>query len=604
MVNVSEPAPQSSTESAQPSTPRAAPPLTRFIRYEALRRLQERFSRLAQVSTCICGVHGEPITTPTWGSRYSQLIGNSTLGRLEWRDALRAVCSRPPPKSPPICHGGITLYAAPISHQRQRIAHVIVGIRESHPPPRDEMIAIAERFGIESAALIEAAEPEYRETGGTPEHIREFADLLAGTIATLYAQADLIGEQLADLRVVHGLAELLAGTTDLQQILDTTVRQVVEVMPVKACAIRLLDEATGELVVKAVHNLSEEYLNKGPVLLQQSIIDSSAFAGHAVYIEDARIDPRIRYKENAVREGIVSGLCVPLTFRGRTIGVMRVYTGEVYRFSKAEEQLLRSIGSQAAAAVITTQLYQGRAEADRVKRQVEAAGQIQRRMLPSKPVTRKQLAVGGVYDPTLQVGGDFYDFVEWDDGSLGVCVADVSGKGLPAALMMASVRSSLRAHSRCTRGVGVIVGRVNQDMCHDALISEFATVFFGAFEPDERTLWYCNAGHLPPLLLRGGTFTELDTGGLVVGVNETETFDEASVRFEPGDALVLFTDGVTDAMNFDGKPYGMDRFRESILRHRELDAQALAKQLLWDVRRYAGLADQTDDITIVVVRAV
>ncbi len=176
------------------------------------------------------------------------------------------------------------------------------------------------------------------------------------------------------------------------------------------------------------------------------------------------------------------------------------------------------------------------------------------------------------------------------------------GKGLPAALLMASIRSSLRAHAAADGAIAATVSKVNEDTCRDTLVSEFATLVFGSFSTDGRSFGYTNAGHLPPLLLRGDSFLELEEGGTIVGVLSATHFDEAVVEFESGDTLVLFTDGVMEAMDFDGRIYGMDRLRASIRKHRDLDAQQLAHQIHWDVRRYAGLAEQADDITIVTVR--
>ncbi len=586
--------------------------LTRHLSLETLQSLQDRFARLGQMTVCLCDPMGRFMTRPTWGSRYSELIGLSPRGRREWKAALRQ-CARAARTDVSIpCHEGMALHSSPIMHESFRLAVLVVGTRSVETPTRETVRAIATKYGLDCEQLLTAMHPAFAQTGGTPEAIREFADHLADTIATLYAQAQRIGQQLADLRVVHGLADLLAGTLELQQILDLTVRRVVEAMPVKACAIRLLNEESGELVIKAVHNLSQEYLRKGPITLAGNRIDAAAFGGQTVYIEDAPNDPRTRYPDNARREGIVSGLCAPMTYRGRTIGVIRVYTGKRYRFTESEQQLLRSIGSQAASAIINAFLHEQQAATERFERQVEAAAQIQRRMLPERPAPRSGLEFGCVYDPTLKVGGDFYDFLELPGGHLGVCIADVVGKGLPAALLMASVRSSLRAHAeheafdRSGEDAGIDLGRimadVNRHLCRDTLTSEFATVFFGALTPDGRALTYCNAGHTPPVLLRNDRFIRLTTGGMVIGVLPDEPFEQETLPLITGDILVLVTDGVIEAIDFSDNAYGWDCLLSSIRKHQALPAQQLAQQLLWDVRRFVGLADQSDDITVVVVK--
>ncbi len=584
--------------------------LTDLVSLATLQQLQDRFAALGRMTVCIARIDGELITRPTWGSRFSELIGASSRGLGSLVEGIREGAKNSDPAAPVACHEGMRLYTTPIRHDGHGIALLAVGIRTHRPPAADRLQRIADDYGLAIDELSAAAAVLDPKRGGTPEAIHRFADVLAHIIATLYGQAERIARQLDDLRTVHGLADLLSGTLDLQEILNRTVRRVVEVMPVKACAIRLLNAETGELVIKAVHNLSDEYLRKGPVLLAKSLIDGAAFAGQTVYIENAPTDPRIRYSENARREGIVSGLCVPLTYRGQTIGIIRVYTAKRHVFSESEESLLRSIGSQAASAIIHSRLYAEQAEGERVQRQVEAAAQIQRRMLPARAPTMPGLSFGCVYDPTLQVGGDFYDFMALPGGFLGVCIADVVGKGLPAALLMASIRSALRAYAAGAAGAAATIAQANRHMYHDAPVlalsregTEFATVIYGVLSPDGRSFAYCNAGHLPPLLLRGENFMELTAGGLAIGILPDETYDQDVVMLHSGDLIVMVTDGVTEAMDFQGETFGRERLLSSVRRHRRLDAQQLAGQILWDVRRFVGLAEQSDDITIVVVRA-
>ena len=577
--------------------------LTDLVELDTLRKLQKRFSALGRVTVCLCDVAGKPILPPTWGSRYSELIGTSSAGRRAFARSVREAASDPAARVPSLCHEGMSLYAAPVAHRGRRLAVIVIGTRTARRPTRAVVRTIAERYCVDSAALWEAAASIDPYRGGEPEAICRFADVLADIIATIYGQARKIERQLGDLQAVHELSRLLAGTKDLQEILDVTVRRVVDVMPIKASVIRLLDEDTGELVIQAVHNLSPAYLNKGPVFLKDNALDVLAFRGETVYVADAPSDPRVRYPESARREGIVSALSVPMTHRGQTVGVLRVYTSRTYRFRDAETSLLRSIGSQAAAAIMNHRLYEEQARHQHVQRQMRGAAEVQRRMLPARTPRHPALSVGSVYVPTLELGGDFYDFIEHPDGSLGVCIADVVGKGLPAALLMASVRAALRTAATEAGGVRDTVLAVNRHMCRDTLPSEFATLVFGVIAPDGRRVRYVNAGHLPPIRLRGDSLEELGVGGTVVGVDLAAEFDEGAVTLNACDVLVMTTDGVTEAIDFHGRTYGRKRLIESIRRHRALTAEQLARQILWDVRRFAGLAEQSDDITIVVIKA-
>lgn len=426
---------------------------------------------------------------------------------------------------------------------------------------------------------------------------------LAGVIAKLAVQAYQLQHRSGELDTVHAITNMLSGTQDLQGVLDLIARQVCEVMHVKACSIRLLQEQSQELVIKAVHNLSKEYLDKGRILVADNPIDRAALAGETVYVEDATSDARVRFPKQAAKEGIVSGLSVGMTYRGQTIGVMRVYTGKCWTFSDAEAALLRSIASQAAAAIINSRLYLEALEADRYERQLSYAGEIQRRMIPASVPQHPKMELAFVYEPSSDVGGDFFDFYPFDDsGELGVCIADVVGKGIPAALMMASLRTAFRLYVHSVIEITEIMTMTNIHMCRETLASEFATIFYGVFSANGRKLTYCNAGHDPPLLWRGGKLEQLGGTNLVVGVSINESFKKKSVALKKDDALLLYTDGLIDAANFSGEAFGRERLFESFQRHAGCSASALAHNVIWDIRRFVGLASQADDITLVAVK--
>lgn len=408
--------------------------------------------------------------------------------------------------------------------------------------------------------------------------------------------------QVEALHTILDLSASFAGTADLQKILDRMADRITRAMGMKACGLRLLDEDTGELTITASYNLSDRYLNKGPVLLKENPIDAAAMRGETVHVADAYNDPRVRYPDQARSEGIVSALCAPMTYRGKTVGVIRVYSDEPRRFTEDESAILRSAGSQVAAAVLQARSMAERHETERYLHQIRYAGEIQRRMIPARPPVHPWMDFGAVYRPSLEVGGDFYDFVELSNGAMGFAIADVVGKGIPGALIMASIRAALRAQASIIQDVRTIVARVNRHLCHDSQVGEFATVFYGVFAAREHTLDYVSAGHDPALLLRKGDFRELSAGGMVIGVLPEAGFEHEVVALQSGDVIVFYTDGVIDTVDFDGRSFGRERLRQSIYKRRKEPPAALANQILWDTRRFAGLAAQVDDISIVVGR--
>lgn len=489
-------------------------------------------------------------------------------------------------------------YASPIQALGCRLGIVVAGSAPENTLPEEELRAAAERYALELDTLREAVRRGAEDRLGSTARL---PSVLARVIATLCEQRFEVRRRLEELSTVCDVTQMLSGDARLKDAMASAAARVTEVMRVKASTIRLVDQERGELVLYASHNLSREYLEKGAVTLSENPIDQAAFRGETVYIEDATKDPRFRYPEAARREGLVSGLCAPMSYRGEVVGVLRIYSARQQRFTGIETTLLGAIGAQIAAAVTHSRLYEQRLENERYARQLTYAAEIQRRMISPLP-RHSRISFGAVYDPRLEVGGDFYDFIELPYGTLGVCIADVVGKGIPAALLMASVRTGLRAHAHDTYHIKDIMEKVNRGLCRDTLVNEFVTLFYGVFAPDGSQLTYCNAGHEPPLLLRGDRAVRLRSGGMALGIDGAEPYQTDIVHLESADILVMVTDGVTEAMNFDDEPFGRDRLIESARRYRDLDAAGMAKQLLWDVRRFVGLADKTDDLTLLVAK--
>jgi len=581
---------------------RAEVRLTELLDVPTLHKIQDALAHLTETCVAICNEQGELVTRPSCPNEFCRLLRSSAQGRRRCDESIAAAAADAQESEASgleTCHAGLIQLAAPIVVEQRRVGAMVLCGRPCSKLTEGQLRDLAERSGVDTERLIAAAE----QLASWPERQRRAAaamlGLLAGAVGRLCQQENQLRQRVEELNAVYNVAGLLAGTRDLQEILDLTARCVCQVMRVKACSIRLLDEETGELVIRAVHNLSREYLDKGPVRLEENPIDREAIEGKTVYIENAPNDPRTRYPEQARREGIVSGLVAGMIYRGKPVGVLRVYTDRPYRFSSFEASLLRAIASQAAAAIINARLYTEALEAERYARQLRYAGEVQRRMIPSHPAPHPKVEFGCAYEPSFEVGGDFYDFVELPEGHLGIVIADVVGKGVPASLMMASLRSALRIYAYTVYHIDEILAHVNKHIWRDSKLGAFATLFYGVISPEGRSMTYCNAGHDRPLLLRDGRIQELDIGGLALGIDPAEVYERAVVELQPGDRLLWYTDGAVDAVNFADETFGRERLQESFIRHSHLEAPLIAKNILWDIRRFVGLAEQADDITLV-----
>ncbi len=422
---------------------------------------------------------------------------------------------------------------------------------------------------------------------------------------TLTLSRSELRRRVQELGTLYQLTAEFAGTRDLQEVLNIVAATVVEVLRAKACSIRLINEDNDELLVKAVANLSADYLDKGPIHLSQSLIDQEILAtGKPVYIANQQTDPRVLYPLEARREGLVSALCAPMTYKNRTEGIIRVYTPRMHVFDSFEVGLLEAIASQAATAIVNARLYSEAVVSATMKRQLALAGEVQRRMIPQSPPQLPGFDIDTAYVPTYELSGDFFDFIPLGDGREGIVLCDVVGKGVRASLLTASVRASLRAHVANNPEVTDVLAKVNRDLCADTQTSDFATMFYGVLDPAGRTVSYSSAGHIAPILVRSGAIKELTVGGGVLGIDADATWPAEKVDLQKGDILFLYTDGLSEAMNFNDEEFGSERVKDALLEAIELgrDANGIVGHVLWQMRRFAGLQTRFDDLTLVVFK--
>ncbi len=405
-----------------------------------------------------------------------------------------------------------------------------------------------------------------------------------------------------EISMLGDVAELLHGDADLQAVLNRIVTETARVINCRFCMLRLHDETRGELRLQAVHNLSPAYIQRARVFPDDNPIDREALQGRIVYVEDARSDPRMPFPEDVRREGIVSGLTAGLIYRGRPVGVLRVYTDRKVRFRRAQHKLLRAVAYQAASAIVHAQLVEERIESLETQRQLELAGDLQARMMQARPPFKQQVQTASIYQQSHHVGGDFCDFFLLPDGRLAATVADVVGKQIKASLLATYVRGALRATAHSTADLGEMITCLNQQLCGDTLPSEFVTLLILAIDEDGRSMDYVCAGHEPVLRWRDGRIDSGDDGGLVLGVDPSASYVTSRLDLAPQDACLLYTDGAIEAMNFAGELYGRERLAAALAQHGALELATALRAIQWDIRRFSGLVEQSDDLTLVGLR--
>lgn len=563
--------------------------LTDFMDLATLQEVQDSFAAVANVKATITDAAGNLLTQPT-----------PTREFLRRQSVLAEEGDQQPQREG-------AEFVAPIMVNNQRLGTIRMSATSGaaiNGYDEEKLLAIAAKFGLE-LKQVKSISTQLSKSKNTRAAAIQFLFLLANAIARLCYQEFQLRQRITELTAVYGVAMMLADARDLQKVLKRTVQVVAEVMETRSASIRLYDPERDELVIKAVYNLSPEYLNKGPIHLPRAEIDRIALSEEGFeYIANMATDPRVQYPQESVSEGIVSMLSAGMRYKGKPIGVLRVYADHEQAFSPLKIDLLKAVAAQAAAAIENARLLDESLEAAALEKQVQLAADVQQRMIPHEPPRLPGVDLASIYVPCYELGGDFYDFIPLPDDNLGIAIADVSGKGVPASLIMASVRAFLRGQVDNVYYLYEVVHRINLMLCRDTKLGEFVTLFYGVLDARNLRFTYCNAGHPPALMLRDGKVTELSGDNMVLGVNPEEPYKQFLVQLKKGDALLFYTDGVPDAANFNQERFGRQRLIDAFREAGDVSADITAQHVLWQLRKFVGIAKRTDDITMIVAKAV
>jgi sigma-B regulation protein RsbU (phosphoserine phosphatase) len=562
--------------------------LTDFLDLQTLQEIQDGFAAVASVKATITDAQGQILTQPQPTREFVQ--------------RQRAIAAAEETTDGPQREG--REYVAPIMVNNQRLGTIRMTTTDGALASVDEgkLETLAQKFDLDLKQLKSLATSLMRARGMRPAAI-QFLFLLANAVARLCYQEFQLRQRVAELTSAYNLSMMLADARDLQKVLRRAVQAVSEIMGAKAASIRLLDEHKDELVIKAVHNLSDLYLKKGPILMSKSVIDQEALSpvGYC-YVRNIATDPRIIYPADAQREGIVSMLSVGMRYQGKAVGVLRLYTEEEQTFNQLRINLLKAVAAQAAAAIENARLLGESLAAEALEKQVRMAVEVQQRLIPQTPPQIPGIDLASLYLPCYELGGDFYDFIPLPYNNVGLVVADVSGKGVPASLIMASVRAALRAEVDNVYYLYEVVRRLNIMVHRDSRLAEFVTLFYGVLDSGNRRLTYCNAGHPAGLLLRQGQIIELKSENMVLGIDPEEQYHQTVVDLKSQDLILLYTDGLSDARNAQQEFFGRQRVVEAF-KQGGATAEAAAHNVVEAMRAFVGASTKpVDDVTMIVAK--
>lgn len=407
------------------------------------------------------------------------------------------------------------------------------------------------------------------------------------------------------LAVIGKVGVALLSQSSLDEVLAEIVGLVFEAIPADRAFLLLRDGETGGLVCKAAGYRSRESSEvERAVKISSSITEEVVGRGQPVLASDAQSDERFRQHESIIRGGARSIIAVPLSVNRQVIGMIYVDSlMSINCFAHDDLRLLTTIASVAAIKIENALLLEQRLESERIKQQLASAREIQLRLLPVVPPQVENYDLIGISFPCFEIGGDYFDFVRLENGEIGIALADVSGKGLDAAMLMSCLHASLRAQALARPAVSGIIAAVNRYLYESTPPNKFVTIFYGQLDPQRHLLAYTNAGHNPPVLVRSDGRVEcLEAGGIPVGILADAAYNEKQLSFEPGDVLVIYSDGVIESTSERGEEFGVERLLEVIRKNRHLEALKIRDRIEEAISRFAGKARQADDVTLVIVK--
>jgi serine phosphatase RsbU (regulator of sigma subunit) len=312
-----------------------------------------------------------------------------------------------------------------------------------------------------------------------------------------------------------------------------------------------------------------------------------------------RLDPH--YVEG--RRGTLSEIAVPIIRGDRTIGALNLESNQLSTYGRVDLEVLHFFADAAAISIEKAMLHRQILENERIEEQMRVAQVVQSRLLPDESPDAQGYEVTGTCISTYAIGGDYFDYIRLKDDRLGIVVADVSGKGIPAALIMAAFRALLRAQARSELRPAHIAQALNQLLPDFTGQVDFVTAVYGILQPEQGRFTYANCGHNPPLLFRANGHVErLECTGPGLSVLEDVSYDACDVALAPGDLLLLYTDGVVEIATENDEEYGVERLEGVVRRSQSLPASAMIDQIVRDTQRFSGRESFEDDFTLVIIR--
>jgi sigma-B regulation protein RsbU (phosphoserine phosphatase) len=405
-----------------------------------------------------------------------------------------------------------------------------------------------------------------------------------------------------ELTVLNDIATAIGSTLSLDKVMELVVRKCIKHFHAEQGAVMLIDpeDKTGPL--RTMIRRADRSSAMLPYRLDTQLTGWMLKHKKPLLVNDLAGDARFS-TGGEDSQAIRSVLSAPLLYKGSITGVLNVFNKKSQDgFTEADRRLLAIVATQSAQVIENARLYEEEQTLLGIQEEMRVAYRIQTGLLPQEAPEIPGYEIAGRSIPAALVGGDYYDFIETTDGGWGICLGDVSGKGMPAALLMANLQATLRSQILQGLAVGRCLECSNRLIFRSTTPDRFATLFYGVLDHREHRLRFANAGHNPPLLFRHGAEPlPLKTGGTVLGSFETATYEEGEVCLQPDDVLMVYSDGISEATDEEGRLFGEACIADIVVSNLRSSVSDLLGMVLDAAQQHAG-ASLKDDMTGVVIR--
>ncbi|HEX8267897.1 MAG TPA: GAF domain-containing SpoIIE family protein phosphatase [Pyrinomonadaceae bacterium] len=404
------------------------------------------------------------------------------------------------------------------------------------------------------------------------------------------------------LRMLLDITKEISRSLNLEDLMKMVMDTLGSLIPNDAAAIYLLEKdqsgafrfRTESLRGYEVEDLADIKLQPG-----EGIVGYVVQSGNPVLANDVRENDHYY----VARQHTQSELCVPIISNDEVIGVINLENDELNAFEEDDLQVLSLLASQVATIVEKVQLHEHLIEKKRLQGQLEVAREVQLELFPDHDPHLVGFDISAYNFPTEQVSGDYYDWVRIFEDQIGVVIADASGKGIPAALLMAFLRATLRAAAHVGYAPHISLTKANYLLWESIENNQFVTAIYGILDATNKTFVFANAGHNPLLLLKeNGEAQFIERGGLPLGMFRETRYYEHFLQLEADQILVLYTDGITEAMNESGEEFSKERLVECVRRGKELEARELVNLIHQEVTTFSGENTLEDDGTLFIIK--